>query len=402
MKWFLPILVVFVVSCKKEVITANSLVTNIVDTSSSTINKSNLNVYLLNIDSIRSTLGVLDKGMMNGTNNLGWVILDINNDGLMDIFYPYSSPNQNKMKPDVFINKGNYFILDNTMLPLNFNGSILTRHTSTADFNSDGLSDLILINSGWDQPPFIGEENILLLSNKVTGKYEIGTLPNIGNSMWHSGDVGDLNGDGKQDIFLLNAGQGAGGKNKILYGDGKGNFNPIDWISNVNTGGYLTVKITDVDKDRKQDIIIVGNEVGTPGSISLKSTIFFNSNNTFSNQVVICEPNTIGWGQVMDIICADIDGDGTNEIILDRTGDQSHFWYSGYNITFYKSTDDYKTFTDLTNRFIINNATPLAPQLDWMKKMILINSNNILLIKGLYGANGIKIWVQNPTTKIFY
>ena len=374
------------------------------NTANKTLNvkyKSNLNVYLLNIDSIRIKLGISKKGELSGSNNLGWIIVDMNNDGLEDIFYPYSSAFPNKLKPDVLINKGDHFEVDNNMLPSNFDGTLITRKTVTSDFNRDGLPDLFLINHGWDQAPFIGESNTLLLSNKNTMKYEIGILPVIEKSFWHGGDAGDLNGDGNADVLIINAGQGADGKHFILYGDGKGNFNAIEWYFNKPGGGCLTGKICDVDKDGKNDIIILGGEIGTPGSTSLKSTIYFNTNNTFSNQLVICEPNTDGWGLIMDVICADLDNDGTNEIILDRTGDQSNYWYSGYNITFYKSTDRYKSFSDVTSRFIVNGNTAKGPKLDWMKRITLLNIDNMLLIRGNYGADGIKTWFQDSNSKVF-
>lgn len=360
-----------------------------------------LNVKLLNIDSIRIKLGIINKGELSGFNNLGWLIVDMNNDGLEDIFYPYSSAFPVKLKPDVLINKGDHFEIDNTMMPVNFDGTLLTRKTVTSDFNKDGLPDLFLINSGWDQEPFIGESNTLLLSNKNTKKYEIGTLPAIEKSYWHGGDSGDLNGDGNADILIINAGQGARGKHFILHGDGQGNFNATEWYFNNPGGGCLTGKICDVDKDGKNDIMILGSEVGPPGSTSLKSTIYFNTNNTFSNQLIICEPHTDGWGQIMDVICADLDNDGTNEIILDRTGDQSHFWYCGYNITFYKSTDGYKSFSDVTSRFIVNGKTAKGPQLDWMKRITLINIDSKLSIRGNYGGDGIKTWIQDSNSKVF-
>ena len=60
----------------------------------------------INIDSLRNTFGIKNVGRYNGTNNYGFVYVDINNDGREDIFYPYSSDGEFNTKPDVFINNG--------------------------------------------------------------------------------------------------------------------------------------------------------------------------------------------------------------------------------------------------------------------------------------------------------
>jgi hypothetical protein len=256
----------------------------------------------VNVDSIRSVLGIKNKGMWNGTGNLGYVFIDMNNDGLEDIFYPYTSDANYQIKPDVLINKGNYYELDNNMLPSDFNGTVLTRKTLVGDFNNDSLPDLFLINSGWDAAPFSGENNTLLLSDKVTRKYKLGNLSNVPSSYWHGGASGDLNGDGNLDIIIL-----GGNPARLLFGDGKGNFTAQNWQYNAGQG-YITGEIIDVDKDGKNDIILSGDEGRPAPALYSPSTIFWNKGGTFASQTQICSPSTVGWGTVMDIACDDLDG----------------------------------------------------------------------------------------------
>lgn len=358
----------------------------------------------INVDSLRKVFGIQTKGIFNGTNNLGYVYVDMNNDGLEDIFYPYSSDGNYQIKPDVFINKGGNYILDNSMLPQEFTGTVLTRKTLVSDFNNDSLPDLFLINSGWDAAPFSGESCVLLLSDKLNKKYKLGDLTILPSAFWHGGASGDLNNDGNIDLIVL------GGKPaKILYGNGKGEFSSVDWKYNAGQG-YITSEIVDVDKDGQNDIILTGDEGRPAPALYSISTVFFNLKTDFSKQSIICPASTTGWGTVMDIICEDIDNDGIKEIILDRTGDISSIWYGGYNLNVYKSVDGFKTFNTID---LIKDNLVTTPVIgNWITKMILSkNKNNQLIIQcdvsGCYGYTDyrknpfIKVWTQNASTKIF-
>jgi hypothetical protein len=344
----------------------------------------------INIDSLRNTFGIKNVGKYNGTNNYGFVYVDMNEDGKQDIFYPYSSDGEFNTKPDVFINNGNSYTKDNSMLPSDYSGNQNTRKTILGDFNNDSLPDLFLVNSGYeDNNYWPGETNTLLLSDKKTGKYKIGTLPDIGKNFWHGGASGDLNKDGNIDIVVT-----AGNYIKVLYGSGDGSFNATDWKYN-GTSGYITIEILDVNKDTQPDIIMTGFE-GFPNSNRYsKSTIFWNNNNEFSNNTIICEPNSNGWALVLDIVAADIDNDGTTEIILNRTIDSGTNWYNGFQLNVYKTTDNYKTFKET------NIITYQTNSKAWMYKLNLYQKDNVYYLDGITITGTLYRWKQNPITKLF-
>jgi len=76
---------------------------------------------VVDIDPIRTKLGIRNIGLYSGNNNLGFVYVDMNNDGLEDIFYPYSSDGNFNTKSNVLINKGNgVYSLNENMLPHKF------------------------------------------------------------------------------------------------------------------------------------------------------------------------------------------------------------------------------------------------------------------------------------------
>jgi hypothetical protein len=350
----------------------------------------------INIDSLRNTFGIKNVGRWRGTNNYGFVYVDMNNDGREDIFYPYSSDGEFNTKPDVFINNGNSYTKDNSMLPTDYTGNQNTRKTIVGDFNNDSLPDLFLVNHGYeDNNYYPGETNTLLLSDKKTGKYKLGNLSMLNKAFWHGGASGDLNGDGNLDIIVL-----GGHPAKVLYGDGTGNFTATDWKYNAGNG-YITGEIIDVDKDGQNDIILSGDE-GRPAPARYSpSTIFWNTNNNFSKQTTIVAPSTNGWGTVMDIAVGDIDSDGINEIIFNRTGDINGNWYGGFQLNIYKTNDNYKTLNDVSNKFITNNISVQKPTTAWMYKINLYKVNNVYYLDGITTNSVVHRWKQDPITKIF-
>ncbi len=360
---------------------------------------------VVDIDPIRTKLGIRSIGQFNGNNNLGFVYVDMNNDGLEDIFYPYSSDGNYQTKTNVILNKGNnVFELDESMFPSNFLGTSVTRKSVVGDFNNDSLPDIFLCNSGYEALTNIGvgtwyyENCSILLSNK-NGIYTYKEIPDLGKAFWHGAASGDLNGDGNMDIVV-----GGNGVPKALYGDGKGGFT----ISNINTtiskdNGYITVELIDVDKDGQCDVILSGDEGAPPPAYYSKSIILWNKKGDFNSKTFICEADKNGWRSVMNIGCEDLDGDGINEIILCRTGDNTGVWYGGYLINVYKQSNGFSSFTDATTTFFgSDNILRTTKTGKWMYQMIMKKESDGLFSIYGYITNSEQYlqWKQN-SNKMF-
>ena len=357
---------------------------------------------VVDIDLIRTKLGIRNIGQFKGNNNLGFVYVDMNNDGLEDIFYPYSSDGNFNIKSNVLINKGNgVYSLDENMLPSNFPGTTNTRKTVVGDFNNDSLPDIFMCNHGYEELTNIGvgtwylENCSILISNK-NGTYTYKEFTDLGKSFWHGAASGDLNGDGNMDIVVV-----GGGVPKALYGDGKGGFTINDINTSINKGnGYITVELVDVDKDGQCDVILSGDEGAPPPAYYSKSMILWNRKGNLNTNTVICEANTNGWRYVMSIGCEDLDGDGNNEIILSRTGDNNAVWYGGYQINVYKQTSGFTSFTDVTSTYFgADNILRTTNTGKWMYQMLMKKeTDGLFSIYGYIGNSEQYIqWKQNSS-----
>jgi hypothetical protein len=357
---------------------------------------------LIDIDPIRTTLGIRSIGKFKGSNNLGFVYVDMNNDGLEDIYYTYASDGNFLTKANVIINKGNdKYVLDESMLPTNFLGTASTRKSVVGDFNNDSLPDIFMCNHGYEELSNIGvgtwylENNSILLSNK-NGAYTYKEFTELGKAFWHGAASGDLNGDGNMDIVVV-----GGGVPKALYGDGKGGFT----ISDINTtiskdNGYITVELVDVDKDGQCDVILSGDEGTPPPAYYSKSMILWNKKGNFNSNTIICEANTNGWRYIMNIGCEDLDGDGINEIILCRTGDNSGVWYGGYQLNVYKQNSGFTLFTDVTSTdFGSDHILRTTNTGKWMYQMLMKKETDGLFSIYGYITNSEQYlqWKQNSS-----
>jgi hypothetical protein len=142
-----------------------------------------------------------------------------------------------------------------------------------ADLNADGLLDLAIANHGTPDNPATASLSVLLNNSVSPGSFVAATNYATGERSW-SVSVGDLNGDGKADLAVANAGVfGNTGSVSVLFQNpgAPGTFHPA--VNRPGTSQPLGVDIADLNGDSLLDIALVDEGVrimfqipGQPGN----------------------------------------------------------------------------------------------------------------------------------------
>ncbi len=293
------------------------------------------------------------------------ISLDYNKDGFMD-FVTFKNDyeiegNRDLIKFYLGDCEGNL-----TLDELNsnkFEGLVHGRKILLGDYNNDTYPDIFLIGHGWDKPPFPGEYPVILFSSESGIFSESRLTEFIG--FFHGGASGDLDNDGDLDVILTTITQG---KNAFTYlkNNGNGvfnediNINPFTnaQFPNVNQyeNAFLNCELFDFNKDGDLDILFMsqyeGEEIIYGGlKNNYYSTKILYGNGSDFNGTQINLPLVEEWRQVYDADFYDLDGDGIEEIILNRIRDS----YQGWFIQILKK--DGEEYIDNTNKFIDINMS---------------------------------------------
>lgn len=280
--------------------------------------------------------------------------LDINADGVEDVFYfeGYDlniSPTPNP-PPTIFMGNGEKLVqqLYNGQKIINPHGTKLL----VGDFNNDSLPD-IYSNVAVD-PPFgafpLLKDNSHLLLNSSTGFSKVIEFPDQG--FWYTGCSGDIDNDGDLDIIAFNFHFPSNGvKSRIMWNDGKANFNiDVNGIGNIPV--VYQSELFDVNNDGFLDLVLVFVPNGNPRTNDFR--VLWGNGKDFSlnNSTKI---DISGDLFLMNLDFLDIDKDGFFEILQSGTVDKNKTIM--YYIALHKSDDKGKSFTNKTSQFIEGDIT---------------------------------------------
>ena len=274
---------------------------------------------------------------------------DFDGDGVLDLFRvsgDSSGRSNERQHVEIWIGEGDgTYRRDDGMLVDPTGGGINPRKVVTADFNGDDKADVIVADHGYDVEPFPGAPLLMFLST-ADGRLEKAKGLEHLIGFHHSVAVGDVDGDGDADAFVTHF------LNAFLINDGKGNLTlNIGFLPKGHNGGH-TSELIDVDRDGHLDLLLAGDEAHSP------SIVFWgDAEPGFASSTASTLPEVADFGIIVDIDVGDIDGDGINDVLVNRVGSPpGRNFYDGMYLQLLKGQEDRRTFSDITASSIDNET----------------------------------------------
>ncbi|MGE7416486.1 beta strand repeat-containing protein, partial [Methylobacterium tarhaniae] len=181
---------------------------------------------------------------------------------------------------------------------------------TAADLNGDGKLDLVSQNSS------SGTMSVLLGNGNGTFK-DLQSYSTGAGSQPASVTTADVNRDGKADLVVASYGSS---NLSVLLGNGDGTFQAQQTFGTGTASGPRSVVVADVNRDGKLDLVSANIDSNAV------SVLLGNGDGTFQAQ----QSYSIGAGsQPSSVAVADVDGDGTLDLVVTNLGKSSVSVLSG-------------------------------------------------------------------------
>lgn len=276
-------------------------------------------------------ISFFDQNVVKGINDYAqvdtWLVRDFNNDGFADIFLTFSVAEERTPAPFILLiyDKNTGKFKDESYRLKNNIGQTDTRKSMSADFNGDGILDVVAVSHPECNSCNLSYFDIILSNPDTTWTQKsLRVVDRFKCEGYNHGvAVGDIDNDGDIDIILAN--ENSCSEGSISYiNDGKGNFIPKP-VSTIDRGkdfvtNAWTTELADVNKDGCLDLLYWHDEKNT-------RILYGNCKDRFDNTYQDLGP--LKYPYVMDYDVRDLDGDGDLDLILTTTN-----YSTGWQIVF--------------------------------------------------------------------
>jgi len=169
---------------------------------------------------------------------------------------------------------------------------------AAGDLNGDGYQDLVVVESGGT-----GAGVLAILLGEGNGHFRLKATYKLGAEAGFVA-VADFNNDGRLDVATTDAGNGSEGVLRVFFGTGKGTLQKLTIYKIANTPGALAAG--DLNGDRLPDLAV--NQFST-GSVAI---LLNDGTGHFLKPVSY----SAGGGEVVDVKIADLRNNGKQDLVV--------------------------------------------------------------------------------------
>ncbi|HZS18894.1 MAG TPA: VCBS repeat-containing protein [Candidatus Udaeobacter sp.] len=296
---------------------------------------------------------------------------DFNGDGISDVVFGPISGTTTGLPIIIALGQPGGSYVDGTtqVIPGEVPAPVHPRKAVVADFNADGRLDIFIADHGYDQPPFPGNHNWLLLSDGAGHLVYQSALANTEPVGFHHGaTAGDIDHTGHVSIFVTGNGP-PGSPPYFLLNDGQGHFT-VDTTrvpSSIFTSLLYTCELIDVDYDNNLDLVVSGHEYdGMPTEI-----FWGNGTGFYSDASKTVLPSDAQFGIAIDIDSEDINHDGARDLVITRTGQVP--FYTGFYFQVVMQTSRHVFADESLPRLIHDLSTWMGNTETWVDWIRLVD-----------------------------
>ena len=311
-----------------------------------------------------------------------YVYADFTGDGKSDLWaYYFKSPwPTNAQGLQLF----SEYSLDSTKHDLQM-GLQEVRKVAVAEMDNDGLKEIILFSTGYDNQPFPGDS--IGIFKPHSKKYQ---YLNKDLGYFQGGAAGDINGDGKADIVAYSGGSKLVPIHPAAYlNSGNMNFQlanqSFKGFSNTTDDNYYTVELFDVTGDGQLDLCLGGKN---------RLRIVPNNKGIFNRKEAINIKVDLSL-EVLDMLFIDFDEDGKIDILTlnNKNG------YQGYALQLYLNRG--KQFIEVTQEYFDKSQEDgFDSWIKWLRLFDYDQDGDLdIVADGLHGSmfnkNTVVYWKNN-------